>query len=180
MTAPLTSSQRQRLRSPANLWRALIPLLVIVGLLVLFTWPRGQRSDGIHVIDVAGPIAAARQESGFAVQAPAGLSAQWRPTSTDFNPSGPSAGATFRIGYVTPSDKYAELFEGDDVPAAVAAQYGPLSRNGSVTVNGVAWALYSTNNGRPLLMHTTGKVTVIVSGNAAQAELVQLAGSLKG
>lgn len=174
----MTSAQRQQLRTPANLWRALIPLLAIVGLLVLLSWPRGQHAGGVHVVDVAGPIAAARQQAGFTVLAPTGLPAGWRPTSTDLTPSGPSSGASFRIGYVTPAGKYAEFLEGNDQPDAVAAQYGPLAVDGTATVASTSWQQYRTSDGRQLLRHTTGKVTVIVTGSAGAAELTELAGSL--
>jgi hypothetical protein len=178
MSQPLTPAQRQRLRTPANLWRALVPLLVLVGLLVLFTWPRAPRSDGIHVIDTGPPIAAARAQLGFPLVVPVGLSNRWRPTSTHFEPAGPASGASFRIGYVTPAGRYAELLEGGDAPDAVAAQYGPLDADGTVAIAGASWARYRTGDGHPLLRLTTGKRTTIVSGTAPQDELVQLAGSL--
>ncbi|MDQ2837608.1 MAG: DUF4245 domain-containing protein [Actinomycetota bacterium] len=178
MTRPLTSSQRQRLRTPANLWRALIPLLAIIVLITYLTWPRADRADGVHVIDTAAPIAAAQQQAGFTVAAPSGLSDRWRPTSTEFIPAGASSGASFRIGYVTPAGQYAEFLEGDDSPDAVAAQYGPLSTDGNVPVEGTNWSQYRTSSGHRLLRHTAGKVTTIVTGTATQPELVELAGSL--
>ncbi len=178
MTRPLSPVERQRLRTPASLWRALIPLLVIVGLLVAFSWPHGQRSDGIHLIDPSGPITAARQ-SGLDVLVPTGLGVRWRPTSTEFVASGPSGAATFRIGYVSPSDRYAELYESADAPEAVAAQYGPLVSDGSAVVGGVSWPQYQTSAGHRLLRHTVAKVTVIITGSAPQSELVELAGSLR-
>jgi hypothetical protein len=179
MTRPLTSAQRQQLRTPANLWRALIPLLVIVALLVIFTWPRGQHADGVHVIDTSAAIATAKQQAGFAVTAPAGLSDRWRPTSTNFLPAGPSSGASFRIGFVTPAGQYAEFFESDDAPDAVAAQYGPLSGDGTATVGSGSWDQYRTGEGHRLLRHTAGKVTTIVTGTASAAELTELAASLR-
>ncbi|MGI8668091.1 MAG: DUF4245 domain-containing protein [Jatrophihabitans sp.] len=178
MTRPLSSAQRQQLRTPANLWRALIPLLAIIALLVIFTWPRAQRSDGVHLIDTTGPIATAKQQAGFAVSAPSGLSTGWRPTSTEFQPAGPASGASFRIGYVTPAGQYAEFLEGDDSPDAVAAQYGPLSADGTAPVGQLSWAQYRTSNGHRLLRHSAGTVTTIVTGTASAAELAQLAGSL--
>ncbi|MEO6703277.1 MAG: DUF4245 domain-containing protein [Jatrophihabitantaceae bacterium] len=179
MTRPLTAAQRQQLRTPANLWRALIPLLVLVAVLVWLTWPSAPHSDGVHVVDTQAPIANARKAAGFAVLVPAGLSDRWRPTSTHFEPAGPANGASFRIGYVTPAGQFAEFAEGDDAPDAVAALYGPLSADGTVTVAGQSWSRYRTGDGHPLLRHTTGKVTVIVSGTAGQDELVELAGSLR-
>ena len=178
MTQPLTPSQRQRLRSPANLWRALIPLLVIIGLVVLLVWPRGEHADGVHVIDVNGPIASAQTEVSFTLLRPTTLDPSWRPTSTEFEPAGPDVGATFRIGYVSPTGQYAEFLEGNDAPDAVAVQYGPLSADKAVTVNGQQWDGYRRSNNRQLLRHTFSGVTVIVTGSASETELIQLAASL--
>jgi hypothetical protein len=152
--------------------------LVLVGVLVVFMWPRGAKVDGVHVVDVAAPIAAARQQSGFAVLAPRGLSDQWRPTSTRLIPTGPSSGASFRIGYVSPSGKYAELVESNDAPDAVAAEYGPLAVAGTTVIGGTSWQQYRTNDDRRLLRHTAARVTVIVTGSASQSELIELASSL--
>jgi hypothetical protein len=179
VTRPLTPAERQRLRTPANLWRALIPLLLIVGLLVLFSWPHGQGSDGVHEVDTRPAIEAARQQAGFHVLAPSGLGDRWRATSTEFVPAGTAGPATFRIGYVSPAGRYAELFESDDAPDAVAATYGPLVTEGTTSVAGVDWQRYQTTAGRRLLRHTVGKVTVIVTGNAGEQELAELAGSLR-
>lgn len=178
MTRPLTSTERQRLRTPANLWRALIPLLVIVGLLVLFSWPYGQGSDGVHV-DPALAIEAARQQAGFDVLAPTGLGDHWRATSTELVPVGEAGPAAFRIGYVSPAGRYAELLESADAPDAVAAQYGPLVSDGTTSVGGANWQRYQTTAGHRLLRRTIGKVTVIVTGTADEPELKELAGSLR-
>ncbi|HEY0168091.1 MAG TPA: DUF4245 domain-containing protein [Jatrophihabitans sp.] len=179
MTRPLNSAERQRLRTTANLWRALIPLLVIAGLLVVVNWPQEQGSDGVRVIDPAPAIAAARQQTGAQVLAPSGLGERWRPTSTELTPAGPAKPASFRIGYVSPAGRYAELFQSADAPDAVAAHYGPLTADGASTIEGASWQQYRTANGRRVLRHTFGKVTVIVTGSAEQPELAELAGSLR-
>jgi Protein of unknown function (DUF4245) len=178
VTRPLNPAERQRLRTPANLWRALIPLLVIVGLVVLLNRPGNQSSDGVHVIDLAPAIAAAQQQAGFEVLVPSGLGQRWRPTSTELEPAGPSAPAGFRIGYVSPGGRYAELFQSADAPDAVAARYGPLTADGTTSISGASWLQYDTSSGRRLLRHTFGKVTVIVTGSASQSELAELAGSV--
>lgn len=169
-------------------------------------WPSGTQQSGVHVIDLTAPIAAADQQAGFHVLAPAGLSSQWRPTSTDFVPASGGARASFRIGFVSPSSQYAELLESDDAPDAVAAQYGPLTADGSVSVVSAAapaagasgsaraaspittsatagtatvpWTAFRRPDGEQLLEHTFGAVTVIVTGSASQDELVQLAASV--
>ena len=178
MTRPLDSADRQRLRTPANLWRALIPLLVIVGLLVLLNRPGDQRSDGVHVIDPGPAISAAREQAGFQVLAPSGLGDRWRPTSTELLPAGPAAPASFRIGYVSPAGRYAELLQSADAPDAVAARYGPLVADGTTSIAGASWQQYDTKSGRRLLRHTFGDITVVVTGSASQPELAELAASV--
>jgi hypothetical protein len=178
VTEPLTPAQRQRLRNPANLWRALIPLLLIVGLLVLLVWPRGAHSDGVHVVDTTAPIASARTEAGFTLLAPVDLDRKWRPTSTEFIPAAPASGATFRIGYVSPTGQYAEFIEGNDAADAIAAQYGPLTAENPITVDGRQWEGFRRSNDRKLLRHTASGVTVIVTGSASETELIELAASL--
>jgi hypothetical protein len=206
VTRPLTRSERQRLRTPGYLWRALIPLLVVVGSLVLFTRPTGTRPDGVHVINTAGTVAAARRQAGFALLLPVGLGPRWRATSAQLVPAGPagqagpantagaaaaaraagptgaagsSPTASFRIGYVTPRGQYAEFLEGDDAPQAVLATYGPLTGVGNLTVNGHPWAQYQTSSDRQLITRTVGAVTVVVTGSADQQELAELAASLR-
>jgi hypothetical protein len=178
VTRPLTPAQRQRLRSPSNLWRALIPLLLIIGLVVLLVWPRGAHFDGVHVIDTTAPIASARTQAGFKLVAPVGLDPKWRPTSTEFVPAAPDSGATFRIGYVSPTGQYAEFIEGNDAADAIAAQYGPLATDNPVTVDGQQWSGFRRSNDRQLFRHTASGVTVIVTGSASEAQLIQLAASL--
>ncbi|HEX8081888.1 MAG TPA: DUF4245 domain-containing protein [Jatrophihabitans sp.] len=178
MTRPLNPADRQRLRTPGNLWRALIPLLAIAALLVVFSWPHNQDTDGVRVIDPGPAIAAARQQAGFTVLVPSGLGERWRPTSTELVPGDPAGSASFRIGYVSPAGRYAELLQSADAPDAVAAQYGPLVPDGATSIDGVSWQQYQTTAGRRLLRHTFGKVTVIVTGSAEQPELAELATSV--
>jgi uncharacterized protein DUF4245 len=179
VTRPLTAAERQRLRTSANLWRALIPLLIVVGVAVLLLWPRGVTPDGVHVVELSGPVAAANQQAGFTVLVPRGLASGWRPTSTELIPQSGVSKASFRIGFVTPDGKYAEVLQSNDAADAVAAQYGPLTEVGPVPVNGTDWDGFARPNGRQLIRHTVGGVTLIVTGSASQQELIQLAGSLR-
>lgn len=51
--------------------------------------------------------------------------------------------------------------------------------DGTATIAGAVWQQYQTANSRRLLRRTVGKVTVVVTGSAPQAELEQLAASLR-
>ena len=178
VTRPLTPAERQRLRTPANLWRALIPILLVV--IGLVAWQRLSEPDtsGVHVVDTAGPIAAARQQAGFPLLVPSGLPDWWRSTSTEFTPAGQYSAATFRIGYVTPAGRFAEFLESDGPADAVAAPYGVLTDRGAVGIAGASWREFRTSDDRTLLRATIGKVTAIVTGNAAMSELSALAAAL--
>lgn len=178
MSGPLTASERNRLRNPANLWRALIPLVVIVVGLFIVAWPHA-KGNGVHVVSLAGPLAAAQQQAGFTVLSPTGLNQQWQATSTDFTAPVGAARASFRVGYVTPTGQYAEFLESNDAPDAVTGLYSPLTSDLPVTVNGASWTGYRTSRGRELISRTIGSVTVVVTGSAPQAELAQLAGALR-
>jgi len=179
VTRPLTPAERQRLRTPANLWRALIPILVVV--IGLVTWQRlaEPSGNGIHVVDTAGPVAAARQQAGFTLLLPGGLPAGWRPTSTEFVPAAQYSAASFRIGYVTPAGKYAEFLESNGPADTVAVPYGVLTAQGSNQIAGTDWQRFRTADNRTLLRTTRGTVTVIVTGNAADDELSTLAAALR-
>lgn len=178
VTRPLTPAERQRLRTPANLWRALIPILVLV--IALVTWQRlaEPSGNGVHVVDTAGPVAAARQQAGFPLLLPSGLPGGWRPTSTEFTPAAPYSAASFRIGYVTPAGKYAEFLESNGPADAVAAPYGVLTAQGSTQIAGVGWQRFRIQDNRTLLRTTRGTATVIVTGNAGDDELATLAAAL--
>jgi hypothetical protein len=64
----------------------------------------------------------------------------------------------------------------------VAASYGPVTSENTVTINGVSWAALRRSDGRQLLRHTfatsTPPVTVLVTGSAGADELATLAGSM--
>lgn len=178
MTRPPTAAERQRLRTASNLWRALIPLLLVVFVVVIFARPGSTKGNGIHVVDTVAPISAARHDAGFDVPAPVGLSTGWRATSTDFVPAATDHGTSFRIGYVTPKGGYAEYLVSNDAAPAVVAQYGPVTGQGSTAIAGVEWTKFVTDKNRTLLSRTSGKVTAVVTGSASDDELTSLAAAL--
>jgi hypothetical protein len=84
---------------------------------------------------------------------PAGLTG-WRANSARLTHK--ASTATLYIGWVTPTDKYAALYESNAPHIAVAT-----SRPGDRTVR-----------------RTIGKLTILVTGSASQQELGELADSL--
>jgi hypothetical protein len=178
VTSPLTPAERQRLRTPANLWRALIPILVLVFGLVAWQRLAEPTSNGVHVVDTAAPIAAAQQQAGFPLLLPFDLPGGWRPTSTEFVRAAQYSAASFRIGYVTPAGKYAEFLESNGAPDAVVAPYGVLTDRGADEIAGISWQVFRTHDNHLVLRATRGTVTVAVTGNAAMSELTTLAKSL--
>src|SRR4051812_45197704 len=101
---------RRTARTVRNMIGALLILLMpMIGWVVL-NRPSGH--GPVRVVDTKPDIREAKAEARFPVLAPAGLSARWRPTSSRVTRDDAER-VVFRIGYVTPGDKWAGLVEGD-------------------------------------------------------------------
>ena len=159
-------------RTPWDMAKAelvlLVPIMVLFGVYVFFFG-----GSNVITIDPGPSFADARASAHFTVLQPAGLSSGWKPISSQYAVGTPS---TLRVGYITPNGSGIQLIE-SDTPAAtvIAAEVGAIgSVVRSVTIGGRTWgvvdhAMIDTESGR----------TVIISGQAPQAELTSFAGSLR-
>ncbi|MDR1998999.1 MAG: DUF4245 domain-containing protein, partial [Frankiaceae bacterium] len=89
----MTSAQRARLRTAANLLRALIPLAALVIVVVVLTWPRGGQQGGPAIVDPGPVIDQARSMAPYTLLAPAqsgpaALPTGWRATSARIDAPG--------------------------------------------------------------------------------------------
>jgi hypothetical protein len=171
--APSGNSAAVRLaRTPMDMAKAvlvlLVPVLVLFGIYVYFFGG----SNAIK-IDPSGTFSDARASAHFAVLEPQGLSSGWRPISSQYAVGTPS---TLRVGYVAPDGAGIQLIESDKpADTFIAGELGNVGAVGrSVTIGGRTWgavghALINTDAGR----------TVIIVGQASDAELDSLAGSLR-
>ncbi len=158
--------------------RSLLVLLAGVGVLIAIT-PRPQ-GEAVRVVDVAAPLAQARQTAPYDVLAPSGLGARWRPTSARVRVVGDGR-HRWQVGFLTPHEQYAALVQSDEDPGEfVAAQAKGAVSAGSDVIGGKRWIRLENDAGnhRVLWRPATGS-TVVLAGTASWAELGNLAASLR-
>jgi hypothetical protein len=190
----MTPAQRARLRTVPYLFRALIPLALLVLVVIVIAWPRGTDNGGVHPIDPNPVISQAREQAPYQLLAPVAsgvgaLPAGWQATSARIDDaSAPDPADSLelasgvyqlRVGYVTPNKDYAQFEESNDAQEAVLSESGPRTPGDPVKVGSDTWqsGTYS-DNGETLLFRSVGDVTVIVTGSASLDELKTLAAAL--
>lgn len=153
--------------------------LFVAGLLLLLPHHRQQ---SVKVVDYATDLQTARRTAGYRVLAPEALPPRWRATSSRVTVAEQAGGpVAFHLGFVTPTDRYAALEEGDGDPAAfLTARAGDkLARLNSVDVGGQSWEQVRNGKGVVFLVRSVGRASVVLGGGAELAELEALAGSLR-
>ena len=170
--APAAAPARKRGRETAgDMIRSLgLVLLLVVGLWFL-AQPPDSDEQTIRVVDPTADVAAfAAAAPGVPV--PGALPELWRPTSSVV--SGEPAG--LRVGYVTPSGRYAEYA----ASATPRAEYLPgitgesASRLEAVQAGGGTWEQYRDGDGSLSLVRSYGPATVVVGTLRASASLEEL------
>jgi hypothetical protein len=162
----------------ANMLRSLLPLVVICLIIVGWTALRQAPDERIQTVDPSSTVQLAAARASYPVQAPTGLPSGFRVTSarTDAGNAGKGAPVTLEIGYLTPKNEYAGFAESDDPQAtAVRTVLDGAQPKGTVDVAGTAWTRVRTTRGETALSRTVGKVTLVVSGSASDAELTEVA-----
>ena len=149
--------------------------LGLVMLMVVGIWWLAQPPDSdekrLRVVDPASSVSsfAAAQPT---VPVPGALPDRWRPNVA-------TVGAepdTLRVGWVTPSEEYAE-YAASSAPADefVAAVTGPKAqRLEPVLVAGAPWDSYRDEDGSLSLVRSYGAVTVVVGTARATASVDEL------
>ncbi|MDA2803169.1 DUF4245 domain-containing protein [Nocardiopsis suaedae] len=164
-------------RSQAAMGPMVLAMAIIVGILLLMALVVNWRTvEHIPSVDYAPHAQAMASEADFPVYAPEGLPEGWVPTSTNMSTDG---GASWTVGFATPSDMHAEyLITGDAEAAASAA---PGEAGGTVEAGGLEWRHHAADSeGDRALLHEGGDGEfLVVSGSAGEEELERLAGSLQ-
>lgn len=158
--------------------RDLVLSLTVVGVFVAFLFVVVWRPapDPVRTVDPAPVLLSAREQAGYPVYAPTGLSGDWRATSVRFEADGDAT--VWFLGYVTPGDQYVAVAQTDGDPAAfIEEQTLEGSPEGEVTVDGEVWQRYATPDQRSLV-RTSSDSTVVVTGSVSEEELVDFAGRL--
>lgn len=164
-------------------------LAVILVPVVLITWffSRSLGSPPVHTVDWKPVLTQARVEAGFPIYAPRSLASGYRVNKASWakrgqpGPTGTAATADqWELGMLNPDNVYVEIDEqnrpnGDFV--------GNNTRNGvgdgQSSVSGANWSrLVSADDRTRSLVHTSGTVTVLVTGDLSYAALESFAGTL--
>jgi hypothetical protein len=138
--------------------RSLGLMLVIVAVTLIFVPgllhpSKSQRVQPVSYTDYARGF---RQVTGLTAVTPVGLPDGWYANSAKLTHKGSTA--TLYIGWVSPTHKYAALYESNASPITIGA-----SRPGDLSVR-----------------RTVGKLTIVIKGSATKQELNQLAAALDG
>lgn len=169
-----TGRPNARLRQTVgDMVRSLALVLGAVAVILLITWRPSP--DPITVVDPTPVLVQARAEAAYPVVYPAGLDAEWKPTSARWSVTEQSEpDSAWHVGFVTPEGAYAQLGQSaTDDPDFVEQQVGDAAPAGEW--NG--WIRYDAPGQRALVRVSDG-VTVVVSGTAAWPELEAMASRL--
>nr|WP_269205186.1 DUF4245 domain-containing protein [Motilibacter aurantiacus] len=150
-------------------------VLAVVALVLALPRPSG---DVVREIDYAEELASVRASAPFAVAAPAGLPAGWRPTSVRIDRR---YGTThWHVGFATPSGAYASIEQSNRFPRAFVGdmtERGPM--RGSQLVGPDLWnRTFAALRDHRAYWRTRNGVSTVVGGTASWDELEQLVGSL--
>ena len=147
--------------------------LVLVGVLAIWFLAQPPDSDEqrIRVVDPA-PAYSAFAADVPQVPVPGFLPAQWRPTSASVT-SSPTA---LRVGYVTPSEQYAEYSASTGPREDFVEEFtgSDARRLDEVQVAGGTWEQYEDEDGSLSLVRSYGSATVVLGSKRASASLAEL------
>ncbi|MGY0003586.1 DUF4245 family protein [Micromonospora sp. I033] len=165
-------------RSPKDMALSLLVLLVPIALLLAFY--RGfLGGDQPVTVDPAPAVEQARAANAFPVAVPHDLGSDWRTVSARYQTE--PGGGTLRLGYLTPEGRGAQLVQ-SNVPAEklLPAELSGGQPQGAVDLpGGASWQRYTARGNEQALVLLEPNRTVIVVGDAGEAELRELATKLR-
>ncbi|MEV0718659.1 DUF4245 domain-containing protein [Asanoa sp. NPDC050611] len=151
----------------------LVPILLAFGAYRIFF----DGHDPIAV-DTTAAIDDARHANAFPVLVPTGLPDDWTTVSARWQQI--EGGKALRLGLVAPDGKGAQVLQTDVRPTQIIpVELTSEARvTGDTRIAGAAWQTYATRPGERALVKLDPDRTVIVVGQASDADLRTLAGSL--
>jgi hypothetical protein len=171
--------------SMADMGRSLGLMVLLAAAVLLLTPARGlvfpDKANKMQPVDYSSELSGWRALTGVSALAPAGLPKSWRANAASLDHSDPQAGFSMHIGFVTADNKYAGLEESTKLPQAELVDVlGDTGQKvtGTATIGGEEWQRRTSDRGEQAFTRTSGKVLVIVTGNATQDELQTLCADL--
>ena len=165
---------------------AIVVLLVIIGVLVTATRgcafdPGGPNvsPDSAPSVDASARLRDAAEAVTFPLRRPE-LPASWRANSSS-TAAVAADDVVVRVGWVTPEGRYLQLSQsGGEAPDVLIAETGETGRTtGSVEVDGVTWAVYSSRRDEVAWLTTLDGVVTLVTGSGTEEEFRVLASAVQ-
>lgn len=158
--------------------RTMAVLLAIIAVLAgaqrLLSPPEG---DPVRPVEYVSAAESARSVAPFALLAPDRLPPGWRATSVRYEPGDE---ATWHVGFLTDGDKYVGLEQAVGGVDVLVNTYAEAAEpDGTVELSGVRWQLLRDGDETTLIRDDEG-ATVLVTGDAPQADVEKLATLLRG
>lgn len=167
-TRPAPKARRRGRETVADMVRSLGLVMILVVVLWFLARPPSSDTKPLRVVDPTSDIAELRQAAP-GIPAPGGLPAQWRATS-----STPTDGA-LRIGYVTPTEQYAEYSASTTASEQFLADATGRGREvGTYVVGGVTWRQFQDADEHTTLVRVVDGHAVTVGGVRESTTLGEL------
>jgi hypothetical protein len=179
---PDVARPRRGRESVLDMARSFGLMAVVVGATLLFvpSLLHPSAKDRFPAFDASGLVAGFHDATGDAALVPRPLPPGFTPTSGTL--TGPSATERMHVGYAAPGQSFAGLDEGVGATSGlVATVLGATGTavTGTVPVDGVGWQRRTSLRGEIALVRRFGRIAVVVTGSASEANLVALAASLR-
>jgi hypothetical protein len=160
-----------------------IATCVLLSAAALVVVPPEHASSPVQV-SYRGDLDTMTRTAAYQVFAPAGLPRSWIPVNSGVAVGGANGAGTvtWRLSFATPDGTFAAL---EETNTSAAPFIRRMTNGGTaqppVTINGRAWtpSLTPARDQRSLDLTTAGGVTLVVTGNAAPAQLRTLAAALR-
>lgn len=136
-------------------------------------------SDRMPAVDYSGQVRGFHTLTGTPALVPASLPKGWRATSSNLVGGGPTV--ALHIGWAAPHSTFAGLAEGVADPTLLRTMLGRRGQQvvGSEQIRGATWQRRVSDRGETAFTRTVGRVTLVITGNASDAQLRLLAASLR-
>lgn len=165
---PAPPKKKRGRETAADMVRSIGLILLIVVPVWFLAQPPDSDVKSVRVVDTAADVASFRQAAPQ-VPVPGALPADWRATSSTLEPG------SLRIGWVTPTDEFAEYSASTGpADAFLADATGRGSEVGTFVVDGTTWRQFSDADGHTSLVQSVGGGTVVVGGVRETTTLEEL------
>jgi hypothetical protein len=160
-------------------------LIVVVSAVLLFIGPARSlilpsSADRYPAIDYSGYARGFADDAHTAAIVPSGLPSSWRANAGDVHST--ASATTLHVGWAVPGERFAGLDEGVGEPTAVftnAISVDTLTTSSTTAIGGRLWAVGKSPRHETVLVGHFGRVLVVITGNATDAELRLLAAALR-